>query len=328
MSKVAAWLKEVYGDGNVDLNTVNVAGLPTGKYIVKGRGGVPAEIEVNAPNVDEEDFAPWNVCPVDTVKVELACLTDVEETEPLPDYSCPTGYVLGEKTKSINIIGMQKPTTAMGIVADGADMNPELMEARKSQPQPKVEVESEKVCVAVEPMPSDPKIVRLVTDSIIGWGGYQEFPFWDIPWDEMDDIATKRYRGNASLSDKKGFAVCSRGYDDFCLAFSNKKDAEYAKQTLKYFESDEFYEDIKKRLREEGREPTEKAVIEQAEFEKQLFWDNIQKEYPSYLGSMSFYQGYGDKIKMDDGYVFVVGKRDDGWHENIVCVDEEEVMEV
>ena len=327
MSKVVAWLKEVYTDGNISPNEINVVGLPTGKYIVRGRQGL-AEIEINAPNVDEKDFAPWNVCPVDTVKVGLACLTDTEEIEPLPDYSCPTGYILGEKTKSINIIGMQKPTTARGIVADEVDMNPEIMEARKSQPQLRVEVESEKVCVAVEPMPPEPKIVRLVTDSIIGWGGYQEFPFWDIPWDGMDYLATKRYHG-AKLLDKKGFVVCGREYkEDFCLAFSDKKDAEYFKEGLEYYNSDKVYEDIKERLKEEGREPTEEEIIEQAEFEKQQFWNNIEDEFPSYLGSMSIYNNCGSKIKSDGGYIFLVGRNNGKWHENIVCADEKDVMEV
>lgn len=225
---------------------------------------------------------------------------------------------------------MKKPIAAMGIVADEVDMNPELMEPRVTEAHPKIEVEKKLMCVKVESMPNDPEIIRLVTDSIIGWGGYQEFPFWDLPWGEMDDLATKRYHG-ASLLDEKGFAVCGREYtDDFCLVFSDKKDAEYVKEALDYSNSEEFYEDIKERLKEEnGEEPSEEEINKQAEFEKQLFWENLEEMYPSYLGSMSYHQGYGGKIELDNGYVFVVGKRDNSkWHDYIVSVDEKDVVKI
>lgn len=277
---IVAWTKKVYTDSTIRdsdiFDLLQHGNLPTGKSILRTEKGV-GEIDVVAPNVDESEFAKFNVCPVGTVEVDNACLDNVKKikpeikikekamrrynpkTEDWEQYtkkekvkSCPDGYVYGEETKKINIIGNPQKLKSAGIVAHDPvmDLGIDVMEERESTTI-RLDVKKLGVCVKTEPMPIEYKYLENVTDSIVGWGGYAEYPFWDIDWDLMIYLAEERYRSGARFHDKEGIAVCKREYnDEFCLLFDDEKEAEQAKSELDYYDSNEFFDDSKKELEE------------------------------------------------------------------------------
>ena len=323
--KIKAWVKTVYGDSNANLEDLMHRTLPSGKSIVWGEDG-PSEIDVVAPNIDEDEFAPLNVCPVETIQVGEACLDDVTTVEPTKkdeNISCPKGYALGEKTEKINIIGNLKKLRLTGIYAKAMDLGMDVMEPRDIDAAPRVEVKKANICVKREPMPMEKKWVRLVSDSIIGWGGYSEFPFWDIPWDSMSSIADARYKSSASL--EEGYSVC--GYDsgdDYCMCFKEREDAKNFKDSLKYYDSNKFFEDTKEYLEDDipTDKITDEKIYERMEVEKQFFWDDVKDQFPSYLGYQSFRQSTGSKFR--DEQVIICGRHEGGkWRENVVLVKEE-----
>jgi hypothetical protein len=294
--KIVKWTKTIYGDSTVSESEIFdfLGNMSPGKHVIGTEHGV-GEIEVNAPNVDEEDFALFNVCPVGTINVEEACIADAKTMKPIkkmkkrdvartdktghpvhadrivagmavdshgrsvfktidvPYKTCPEGWVMGERTDKINIIGkFDKKIKSQGIFAKAADLGIDFLEPKDNVATPHLDVKKQLVCVKKEEMPMEPKYVKLVTDSIIGWGGYGEFPYWDLNWDAMIHIADVRYERRAELLDKTGFAVCETDYrSDVCYLFDEKGEAESVKETLKYFDTNKFQEDSKEELIEE-----------------------------------------------------------------------------
>lgn len=323
--KIAAWVKTIYGDSTVrEADIMDLLGnVPAGKHVVATKHGI-GEVEVNAPNVDEEEFAPMNVCPVGTIKIEEACITEAEVQE-RPETGCPKGWLTGERTDKISIIGKFDKFKSQGIFAKAADMGIEVLEPRDNITTPPLDVKQTLVCVKREEMPIEPKYVRLVTDSIIGWGGFAEFPYWDIYWDAMNDIADARYRQYAELLDKKGFAVCESDQStDICYLFDDQEEAKNIKKTLKYFDSNEFNDDTKKQLVEEYRDmyPTKKVtkkykeemekeitderVYDRMNSDKEIFGEDLMS-HPNFLGSE--YEPSRDIRALG---VFIVSKHEKG----------------
>jgi len=325
--KIVKWTKTIYGDSTVSESEIfNFLGnMSPGKHVIGTEHGV-GEIEVNAPNVDEADFALFNVCPVGTISVEEACIKDartmrpikkikkkevmrtdkdghpvhadrlvnniavdylgrpVTETIDVPYKSCPEGWVMGERTDKITVVGhFDKKFKSQGIFAKALDIGIDVLEPRDNVATPRLDVKKQLVCVQKEDMPMEPKYVRLVTDSIIGWGGYGEFPYWDLNWDAMIHVADERYQHGAELLDKEGFAVCETDYrSDICYVFDDKAEAKSMKENLKYFDSHKFQEDVKEELTEEfldekyGEQnpPSQKKLDDYAEIKDK---DNYQR---------------------------------------------------
>ena len=340
--KIVAWTKAIYGDSQTILDDLkSAAGIPAGKRVVMGSDNEPHEIDVVAPNVDEDEFAKYNVCPVGTIASGEACLIDVEE-KPLYDpphpkdphkwgsgcYGegtlCPDGWIMGEKTEKIMIRGTPKAFKSAGIVAGPGDEGIDYFEDKHLEAGVKADVKTKNVCFKREQMPLEYKWIRLITDSIIGWGGYSEFPWWNLPWDAMIDVADDRYKNGAQLAEKKGFAVCKHDYNDFyCLAFEKEEDAKYAKEELDYFDftKGDIFEDTKKYLKdEEGlkeKEITDEMVYDRINVEREFFWDDIEGRYPSYLGTMRKRWVY------DNESLMVVEKREKDKYRKIVTIVKE-----
>ena len=282
--KIVAWTKKVFGDSTVResdiFETLHHGNLPPGKSIIRTEKGV-GEIDVVAPNVEEEEFAPFNVCPVGTVQVDNACLDNVTKIKPTTEVkerkntkynpktkeweeykdkvkvkTCPEDFIYGEETKRINIIGSPQKIKSAGITAKNAlDMGIDVMEERDSDII-KLDVDRVGVCVKKEPMPWEYKYIKNISDSIIGYGGYAEYPFWnfdDYKWDALINIAESRYREGFHLKEEEGFAVCKfldRGYEE-CYVFDDEKRAEDFKEEFNYYDfSMKLEEDVKERIRE------------------------------------------------------------------------------
>jgi len=322
--KIECWVKRIYGDTEDTLRNralsierrsivkdLNNRDLPLGKHIIMDKNGEPHEIEVVGPNVENAKYCPYNVCPPGSVQVGHACLVDIETTEPVSG-QCPSGYVLGERTNTLDIIGQHGKVMTAKIMENNYPEPPDYGEVTVSEAQPKIQVETEDVCVMREPMPLTEENIKLVTDSIIGWGGYQEFPYWDIPWGIMDRLATERYHG-AKLAGK-GYAVEFYEYPDYgYLIFSDKKEAENAKDMIKYYESNKAFEDAKKFFIEEGgippEEVTDDMVSERLNFDYQLYIDDVVNRNPEYMGIVIPYQRVGEMYKEGDKYIYVTSKK-------------------
>ena len=325
--KIAAWVKTIYGDSTIrESDILDLLGnVPAGKHVVATDHGI-GEVEVNAPNVDEAEFAPLNVCPVGTIKIEEACITEAEVAE-RPESGCPKGWRTGERTDKINIIGKFDKFKSQGIFAKAADMGIDVLEPRDNVTTPRLDVKKTLVCVKKEEMPIEPKYVRLVTDSIIGWGGFAEFPYWDIYWGAMDDIANARYRQGAELLDKKGFAVCESDFnarEETCYLFDDCDAAKETKEVLHHFNSSLIGDEIRKALTEEYRdmypikrmtkkykeemenEISDERVNERWYNDKQSFHDDMNFN-PHYLGAE--YESSRDMRALG---VFIVSKFEKG----------------
>lgn len=294
--RIACWRKTIYSDDSNINEFLKGRDFSPGKHILRVNDEMH-EIDVNAPNVDDSEFCKFNVCPVDTVGVEEACLENATTIDPIdkikkitkvrrtdemttikplaeglpliPAYKyeeyteeinvkgCPEGYVIGEKTDAIKWLGKKKPMSTAGIVADAMDENLEVMEPRVAAGM-KMEIASSITCVKIQPMPMEKKWVEMITDSIIGWGGYAEFPFWDVPWGIMNAIAEKkgRWTGDYMAHDAKieeGYRVCWNEYNYYpCACFKKKEDAKWFNESIKYYDgSKEFEKDTRDFLEED-----------------------------------------------------------------------------
>lgn len=327
--KVECWVKEIYGDSMDVLEELGTRDLPLGKRVLVDSKGEPHEIDVVGPDVENAKYCPYNVCPPGSVRVGLACLTDVV-MKPY-DNGCPNGYAVGERTDTIDMVGEHgKLWTGEIIENEGSPDNPngspDYGEGQIAVPQPRVVTKTTDVCVLREPMPLTEENIKLVTDSIIGWGGYQEFPYWDVPWSMMNDLADDRYYRGAKMAGR-GYAVRFYDYPDYdYFVFSDRKDAEAVKKTLKYYESNKAYEDTKKFLIEdEGIPPeevTDEVIAERLNFELQSYLEDMD-DYPSYLGVVNPYQRAGEMYGEDGDTVFVALKTEDGKQVENIIVGEE-----
>ena len=112
--------------------------MGNGRYIVKGYEGVPSEIEVVAPNVPEEEFAPLNICPYNTVQVELACIKPRKIVKYVD--GCPKGMVRGQRTDKIVIVGKHGRRPFAGFThKEGGGLGIDVMEQRIMEEEPKIE---------------------------------------------------------------------------------------------------------------------------------------------------------------------------------------------
>ena len=310
--KIECWVKRIYGDTEGIVDNLHDRDLPLGKRIITDKNGEPHEIEVVGPNVENAKYCPYNVCPPGSVQVGHACLVEISEPVATIAGKCPPGYVLGKRTNALNIVGQHEEAATSTIMENNYPEPPDYGEVTVSEAQPKIQVETEDVCVMREPMPLTEENIKLVTDSIIGWGGYQEFPYWDVPWGIMDRLATERYHG-AKLAGK-GYAVEFYEYPDYgYLIFSDKKEAENAKDMIKYYESNKAFEDAKKFfIEEEGIPPeevTDDMVSERLNFDYQLYIDDVVNRNPKYMGIVIPYQRVGEMYKEGDKYIYITSKK-------------------
>lgn len=357
--RIACWTKAVYTDDPRMNDFLRGHDLPPGKRILRFENEMH-EIDVVAPNVDESEFCPYNVCPVGTINVEEACLENAETREPKEYISrraigrrpktpherdsqgqliyenyeiiekkhCPEGFVPGERTDKINWLGSKKPLGTAGIVADAMDENLEAMEPRASKGA-KLELTTSLTCVKIQPMPMEKKWIEMITDSIIGWGGYAEFPFWDLNWDLMNDIAGKRSRWNGDYMEHsaeiaEGYRVCWSGYNEYpCACFKTKEDANFFKKSIEYYEySSEFMKDAEEQLKEKKKdgefdgEINEQTIQEQMDIERQFFFDDLPDQFESYLGM-------GEKSYREEPVQYVGKYQKKKWKESIVLVTED-----
>jgi len=210
---------------------------------------------------------------------------------------CPSEYVMGERTDRINWLGRKKPMPTAGIFPREMDVGVDVLEPKQAEGA-ELEISTTPVCVKIQPMPMEKKWVEMITDSIIGWGGYSEFPFWDLNWDLMIAIAEKRGRWtgdymahNAEI--EEGHRICWSEYNEYpCACFKNKEDAENFKKSIKYYDySKEFQKDTEEQLKDDKREGvfdgkiTEEAIQEKMEIERQFFFEDLQNEFESFLGT-------------------------------------------
>lgn len=333
---IKCWTKTIYTD-SPDINSIlRNRDLPPGKRILRVDGEMH-EIDVNAPNVEESEFCPFNVCPVGSIAVEEACLENAETMKPIDkevietleymrkddkgrpvpvdrmvageavDFlgrpvwekkkiktikaSCPDGWIMGERTDQINWLGGKKPLLTAGIVADAGDENLEGREPISSEGA-ELEVDTTLMCVKKQPMPMEKKWVEMITDSIIGWGGYAEFPFWDVPWGVMNDIAEHRSRWTGSYMThaaeiEEGYRACWNDYNVYpCACFKDREDAKLFEDARKYYDySNQYQKDILEQFKEEGvTQPTEEQINERMQSDREFFFEDIGSQFPSYLG--------------------------------------------
>jgi len=331
--RIACWTKTVYSDDSSINESLRGRDFSPGKHYVRANNEMH-EIDVNAPNVDESEFCKFNVCPVGTIGVEEACLQDATIIKPIDkikktevmrtdenghpvkarmvgkemvDYlgnpvtkiieekikGCPSEYILGERTDAIKWLGKKKPMATAGIVADAADENLEVMEPRTAEGA-ELELSTSLTCVKIQPLPLEKKWVEMITDSIIGWGGYSEFPFWEMNWDLMNTIAEKRSRWtgdymarNAEI--EEGFRYCWNDYNNYpCACFKKKEEAEDFKKSIQYYDfSNEFEKDTREFLEDEFIENKinelyprqQKTLVENKPEDRTKLFGKIRKKY-------------------------------------------------
>lgn len=337
--KIKYWTKKIYGDSTIResdiLDYLKHSTLPTGKRIISTDKGI-GEIDVVGANVDDEEFAPLNVCPVGTIHVDDACIEDAKTVEPTaeidskdntwnhPTKKCPEGYVPGDKIEKITILGPRHKIKSAGIEEKANELfGIDVKEVRGSEAM-KVDVKSSLTCVKKEPMPLTEKNLRIVTDSVIGWGGYGEFPYWNLNWDYICKIADIRYKNGGDIL--KGYPVHYSEYKtDYYFLFKDKKEADSLEKTFKYWNSNEFFEDTKNYLKEEmdegfieKKEITDEQVFERMNEEQNLFFEDIEDMFESYIGMHDFEQ-HGLPAKFETGKVYVASRqRQRHWTSDIV----------
>jgi hypothetical protein len=293
--KIDKWVNIIYGDAPGVAESVQTSDVRSGKRIINF-GGEVHEIDVVGPNVEDEDLAPYNVCPKGTIRVENACISDAK-TKPYDGAKskygyadCGKGYVYGERTDELKAL-IKKKVPSQGMKTDSMDMNLELLE-RVDIEVTGLEMKTSGVCVKTEDMPLTEKNIQLVTDSIIGWGGYAEFPYWEMDWDMMNDLADRRYKHGAKMGGTAYVASFNEypGYTVY-LAFKDKEDAVNVQKSLKYYDdSSEFVDDTRKMLQEtaeKGEEISDERVYNAMAEEKSQFFEDLDMSYDSYLGMAS-----------------------------------------
>jgi len=294
--RIACWRKLIYVDDASIIEKLRGRDFSPGKGYVNVDGELH-EIDVVAPNVDESEFCKFNVCPEGTVGIEQACLegattinpidkikkiTKVRRTKektlikplaeglpPIPAYKyeeytikkkvkgCPDGYLLGDRTDKIEWLGKKKPMAHANIFAKENDLGVDVTEAKMAEGA-KFNLKASLTCVKIEDMPLEKKWVEMVTDSIIGWGGFSEFPFWEIDWGLMNAIAEKRSHWTGSYMARhaelvEGIRVCWNEYNSYpCACFTKRPEALSFKESVKYYDySNDFQEDTRKYLEEQ-----------------------------------------------------------------------------
>jgi len=264
--KVVKWLEQVYGEEKYGFEK-----LPTGKYVDTH---TLEEIEVENPVREPSRLAEYNVCPVGSIEVELACLENVK-TKPYKD-GCPEGYVAGDKIVGIDF---KNPKTKKHIVIGIDEPEPMKLDIFEPIESENIEVSpvKQKVCIKKTYMPINKENVNVVIDSIVGTGAFQEFPYWYVDWGLYDHLADVRYHKGLDVVGEV-YRVCYEEYKwKQCAYFKDKKTAE---------EYDMYMKDI---LNSED---------EDIELELEFLWNEMKKE-KTYLGYN--YNDYGgepcDEVK-------------------------------
>ena len=211
--QVVKWREAVYGEEEYGMEW-----LPTGNYVTEEY----EEISVESPVKNKSKIADYNICPIGSIEVELACLKNVETKE--YDGGCPDGYVAGEEVLGVNFEDTETHKKRFVGIAEPETMKLDVFEPLYSG-KIKVYPSTRKVCVKRTNMPINKENVEVVIDSIVGTGAFQEFPYWYIDWGYFDHLADVSYKKGLDIVGD-GHRACFHDYKyTGCYYFKDKNKA-------------------------------------------------------------------------------------------------------